>query len=128
MQGGVGDPQRSAVFDLLLSTMDLDNFQSFDSASHYGGAHSIAEDTASVISGYTTTTSAHRRPLTDDLESLSLNDEVLTPFTHTSRPHRARGEDDFEGVLDEFKEDSLVNLPPHACRSVRALAYRILFC
>ncbi|EJD53198.1 ATP dependent helicase [Auricularia subglabra TFB-10046 SS5] len=90
--------------------MDLDNFQSFDTTSQYGTA-SFAEDTASMISGYTTNTT--RRQLAEELESLALVDE------HNKRSalqgKGPGGEDDLEGVLDEMKEDGHVDLPPHAC-------------
>jgi len=93
--------------------MDLDSFQSYDSISHYGGGHSVTDDTASVISGYTTT---NQRRLTDELEALGLNDDAASHVGHQSRAQRARAEDEFESVLDDLKADSMVDLPPHACR------------
>lgn len=87
--------------------LDLDNFQTFDSTSQYGSA-SLAEDTASVVSGYTANTS--RRQLADELESLAIAEEPAR------RSRGTAGEEDFEGVLDELKEDGQVDLPPHACR------------
>ena len=103
-------------FPLLPFTMDsFDNFQ-YDSASSYGGI-GVVDDTSSV---YTSNTQGD---IPVDLERLS----VLDDPTHTSSSMENDLElqstngsitEDFDAVLDDFKEESQVDLPPHACWSV----------
>lgn len=94
----------------------FDNYR--DSVSQYG-ASTIADDTASMLSGYTTDT----RNLPQVLESLSISGSTDAANGHgqTSTPSRNMADsklldDDFDGVLDDLKDDSVVDLPPHACR------------
>lgn len=98
--------------------MDLENFQSYQSST-YGGA-SAADDTASLISGYTTALTVN---VVDDLDTPSFTDEPSKTFTHNSTQHDRRHisktvrlEDDLEGVLDDLKDDAAIDLPSHACR------------
>lgn len=82
--------------------MSLDSFPNFqfDTASQYGGAP--LDDTVSVISGYT-----------NGADSF-LNGQERNGLKHS---HGNKVEDEFENVLDDFK-DGPVDLPPHACRYV----------
>lgn len=95
----------------------FDNFQ-YDSASSYGGI-GIVDDTSSV---YTSNT---QNDVPVDLERLS----VLDDHTHTSLSMENDLElqstngsiaEDFDAVLDDLKEESQIDLPPHACWSVQA--------
>jgi hypothetical protein len=106
----------SSSFPLLSFTMDsFDNFQ-YDSASSYGGM-GVVDDTSSV---YTANTQGD---VPVDLERLSVSDDN----THTSSSMENDLElqstngsitEDFDAVLDDLKEESQVDLPPHACWSV----------
>jgi regulator of nonsense transcripts 1 len=106
-----------------LNYMDsFDNFQ-YDSASSYGGLP-IVDDTSSVVSGYTTTT---QNRLPTDLESLSgLSLSGDTPYAGGNRsgnadlPVAMRAGAIEEDLLEDFKDESAVELPPHACRQVHA--------
>src|SRR6266850_1629801 len=99
-----------------IYTMDsFDNFQ-YDTASSYGGM-GVVDDTSSV---YTSNTQGD---VPVDLERLS----VLDDHTHTSSSMENDLElqstngsinEDFDAVLDDLKEESQVDLPPHACWSV----------
>ena len=101
---------------LLPFTMDsFDNFQ-YDTVSSYGGI-GVVDDTSSV---YTSNTQGD---VPVDLEGLS----ILDDHTHTSssmendlelRSTNGSITEDFEAVLDDLKEESQVDLPPHACWSV----------
>ena len=93
----------------------FDNFQ-YDSASSYGGM-GIVDDNSSV---YTSTTGNHT-PV--DLESLSISDSLDSNANgHDGHGHHLTGSlnivEDFDGVLDDLKEEGAVDLPPHACRYV----------
>lgn len=94
----------------------FDNFQ-YDSASSYGGAMSIVDDNSSV---YTANTNTHSSAL--DLESLSLSDSLSQLAVGNGNGHQhihgPRMDEDYEGVLDDLKDEGVVDLPPHACRSV----------
>ena len=103
----------------------FDNFQ-YDSASSYGGI-SVVDDTSSV---YTANTQDNASSV--DLSSLSVsefngqehNGDVRTQISHNPI------DDDFDGVLDDLKDEGMVDLPPHACRSVPdlvALLFLTLF-
>ncbi|KAI0780521.1 RNA helicase-domain-containing protein [Trametes elegans] len=94
----------------------FENFQ-YDSASSYGGM-GVVDDTSSVYTA--TTTSQSRVP---DLESLSITDDrsfTSSPNGHSHENHshtasRASIDEDFDAVLDDLKDESQVDLPPHAC-------------
>lgn len=96
----------------------FDNFQ-YDSASSYGGM-GIVDDNSSV---YTSTTNNHT-PI--DLEGLSISDSLsqsaandvneLDGPSHAHHMHGPRLDEDFDGVLDDLKDEGVVDLPPHACR------------
>lgn len=97
----------------------FENFQ-YDSASSYGGAMSVVDDTSSVYT-VNTTTSQSRVP---DLENLSITDDrsfTSSPNGHShgshgKTPSRASLDEDFDAVLDDLKDEGQVDLPPHACR------------
>ena len=99
----------------------FDNFQ-FESGSTYGGLP-IVDDTSSIVSGYTGSIGDSRNNLPQDLESLS----GLSFSSHAGDDHNndqaiakvSAIEEDFDGVLDDLKDESAVELPPHACRFVR---------
>ena len=96
----------------------FDNFQ-YDSASSYGGI-GVVDDTSSV---YTANTQGD---VPVDLERLSVSDD------HTHTPSSLENDlelqstngsiaEDFDAVLDDLKEESQVDLPPHACWSAPLL-------
>lgn len=98
----------------------FDNFQ-YDSASSYGGM-GIVDDNSSV---YTSTTSNHT-PV--DLESLSISDSLDNDANgHDGHTHHHIGShsmvEDFDGVLDDLKDEGVVDLPPHACRYVVSVCH-----
>jgi regulator of nonsense transcripts 1 len=113
----------------LLTTMDaFDNFQ-FDSSSSYGGL-SVVDDTSSV---YTSNSTSQSRTPIESLENLSLSDlasdqgaPLQTGYIGSGHDHHHRAggpgsEEDFDNVLDDLKDESQVELPPHACRCARAV-------
>jgi regulator of nonsense transcripts 1 len=83
----------------------------YDTASQYGQG---LDDTASMISGYTScmqNTSHAGIPLEEELDKLDdIGSSVpaATPKTIL--------EDDFDGVLEDVKDDGIAELPLHACR------------
>lgn len=96
--------------DSYTTSFAMDEYD-YDSASQYGVG---LDDTASMISGYTartqktTGTGLH---LENEFDSLSVIDN--------NDPLSANGkavDDDFDGVLDDVKDDTAADLPPHACR------------
>ena len=96
----------------------FDNFQ-YDTASSYGGLP-IVDDTSSVVSGFTTTT---QNRLPADLESLSgLSLSGDTSYAGGNRdgisdlPVMMRTGVIEEDLLEDLKDESAVELPPHACR------------
>jgi regulator of nonsense transcripts 1 len=96
-------------------TLDMDSFDNFqyESASSYGPL-GIIDDNSSV---YT----ANTQEITSlDLESLSISDAPgASPNGHIGSKHptpRIPLDEDFDGVLDDLKEENAVVLPPHACR------------
>jgi hypothetical protein len=99
-----------------ISAMDsFDNFQ-YDSASSYGGI-GVVDDTSSV---YTANTQGD---VPVDLERLSvLDDHPHTPSSMENdlelQSTNGSMTEDFDAVLDDLKEESQVDLPPHACWSV----------
>ena len=103
---------------LQTSTMDsFDNFQ-YDSASSYGGM-GIVDDTSSV---YTANTQDNASSV--DLSSLSLSEYNGGSSAGNGHGHHHQNQprniidEDFDAVLDDLKDESAVDLPPHACRSV----------
>ncbi|KAF9014134.1 ATP dependent helicase [Cyathus striatus] len=96
----------------------FDNFQ-YDSASSYGGI-SAADDTSSV---YTANTNDQDNASTVDLSSLSISEYNSTPpsnglvHSHDLQNDKPRPplDEDFDGVLDDLKDETAVDLPPHAC-------------
>lgn len=107
---------------LCMDSFDnsFENFQ-YDSASSYGGI-GVVDDTSSI---YTTNTTSHSH-LPVDLEGLSITDDrsvVTSPNGHGHNGHshttsRSGLDEDFDGVLDDLKDEGQVDLPPHACRLV----------
>jgi len=94
-----------------FNNMDsFDNFQ-YDSASSYGGL-GVADDTSSV---YNTQDGV-------DLSSLSLSEyngssSVDHEPNHHQHPQARNGlDEDFDAVLDDLKDEGVLDLPPHACR------------
>lgn len=93
----------------------FDNYR--DSASQYG-ASGLADDTASMLSGYTTNTQGLPQLELDSL-SISGDRDVNGHAQGTqSQPHSGSKvlDEDFDGVLDDLKDDGGVDLPPHACK------------
>jgi hypothetical protein len=89
----------------------MESFENFnDTTSQYGPA----DDTAFMISGYTTTSTVKTQEgSTPDLTSISLPDNA--------RPKDADAkfavvDEDFDGVLEDLKDNNSVDLPTHACR------------
>lgn len=103
--GSLGETQTRTT-----SMDSFDNFQ-YDSASSYGGAHSVVDDNSSV---YTATTNT---PV--DLSGLSIADDrsVVSSNGHHHHTSRSTIDEDFDAVLDDLKDEGSVDLPPHACRS-----------
>lgn len=94
---------------LYIESTIMESFENFnDTSSQYGPA----DDTASMISGYTNNTTKTQED-TLDLTSLSLNDNAQVKDADTNF---AVGDEDFDGVLEDLKDNSAVDLPPHACR------------
>ncbi len=90
----------------------FDNFQ-YDSASSYGGI-GIVDDTSSVY------TSATQSNVPVDIERLSVLDDPVHPSSSTDNDLELQSTngsitEDFDAVLDDLKEESQVDLPPHAC-------------
>ena len=109
----------------------MDSFENYqyESASTYGGM-GIVDDTSSVYTANTTSQSQ-----VPDIESLSITDDRSVTASPTgngsshSKPSSRNGlEDDFDGVLDDLKDEGQVALPPHACRYVLEpqYAFRVL--
>jgi regulator of nonsense transcripts 1 len=91
----------------------MEPFENFnDTSSQYGAI----DDTASMVSGYTTTNTA--RTENDprvDFGSLSLSDGAQDKESDIKL---AIADDDFDGVLEDLKDNDAVDLPPHACRYI----------
>ena len=97
----------------------MDSFENFqnDSASSYGGI-GIVDDTSSV---YTANTSSQSNIPVIDFDGLSIVDDRSTIDTPDEPSHgrsssRSGLDEDFDGVLDDLKDEGQVDLPPHACR------------
>lgn len=94
----------------ITNNMDsFDNFQ-YDSASSYGGL-GVADDTSSV---YNTQDGV-------DLSSLSLSEyngsSSVDHEPNHQHPQARNGlDEDFDTVLDDLKDEGVLDLPPHACR------------
>lgn len=92
----------------------FDNFQ-YDSASSYGGL-GVADDTSSV---YTANT---QDGTSVDLSSLSLSEYNGPSGAHEHTNHHQHPQvrngldEDFDAVLDDLKDEGVLDLPPHACR------------
>lgn len=92
----------------------FDNFQ-YDSGSSYGGI-GIVDDNSSV---YTATTQDNSSSV--DLSGLSISNGSPgnSRRSHSQHSHiesTASLDEDFDAVLDDLKDESAVDLPPHACR------------
>ncbi|KAF9557155.1 hypothetical protein CPC08DRAFT_66882 [Agrocybe pediades] len=100
----------------------FDNFQ-YDSASSYGGL-GVVDDNSSV---YTANTQDNDNSSSVDLSSLSLSEynggEAASSagsghahnHHHQQPPARHGADEDFDAVLDDLKDESALDLPPHAC-------------
>ena len=88
----------------------FDNFQ-YDSGSSYGGL-GVVDDNSSV---YTANTQGNASV---DLTSLSISEySSKSPNGSTQDERRTVTlDEDFDGVLDDLKDEGAVDLPPHACR------------
>ncbi|GLB34623.1 putative AAA domain containing protein [Lyophyllum shimeji] len=88
----------------------FDNFQ-YDSASSYGGI-GVVDDNSSV---YTANTQDNASSV--DLSSLSISDYQSVAENGHAHNHPSRGalDEDFDAVLDDLKDEGVVDLPPHAC-------------
>ena len=96
----------------------FDNFQ-YENSSAYGGM-SVIDDNSSVYTDNTREDTASNI----DLSSLSISDMAsqsngITGLVQSS----ATIDEDFDGVLDDLKDDGIVDLPPHACRYVTMLSH-----
>lgn len=94
---------------------NFDNFQS-DSASSYDGI-GIVDDTSSIY-----TADVRDGAASVDLSSLALSDYNGESSGGDGHNHlqqvRSGLDEDFDSVLDDLKDESAVDLPPHACRCV----------
>jgi regulator of nonsense transcripts 1 len=89
----------------------FDNFQS-ENSSAYGGM-SVIDDNSSV---YTDNT---REDIVSniDLSSMFISDTASQSNGSTGLAQSsATIDEDFDAVLDDLKDDGIVDLPPHACR------------
>lgn len=93
----------------------FDNFQ-YDSASSYGGM-GVVDDNSSV---YTANTQDQDNASSVDLSSLSISDYNSVAENGHAHPHPVRNglDEDFDAVLDDLKDEGILDLPPHACRYV----------
>jgi regulator of nonsense transcripts 1 len=89
----------------------MESFENFNDISSQYGA-SILDDTSSMISGYTTKT---QDDSTLSLDSLSVSDQTPISLENVKLPS---ADEDFDGVLEDLKDEGHVDLPPHACRRV----------
>lgn len=95
----------------------FDNFQ-YESASSYGGM-GIVDDTSSV---YTANTQDNASSV--DLSGLSISEYNSAGNGHAHHQslqnHSIQNglDEDFDAVLDDLKDESAMDLPPHACRYV----------
>jgi regulator of nonsense transcripts 1 len=101
----------------------FDNFQ-YESASSYGGI-GIVDDTSSV---YTANTQDNASSV--DLSGLSISEYNSAGNGHAhhqhAQSHMQNGiDEDFDAVLDDLKDEGVVDLPPHACRYVLSLDLKL---
>lgn len=95
----------------------MEDFDTYDSASQYGLG--MMDDTASMISGYTTRTQKTLElgsQLEADFDQLSVAESTSASGAVNYARAVLPGEEDFDGVLDDVKDDTSGDLPPHACR------------
>jgi hypothetical protein len=101
----------------------FDNFQ-YESASSYGPL-GVLDDNSSVYTANTHETTSL------DLETLSFSDPrgaSVNGHVGSKQPTpRIPLDEDFDGVLDDLKEENAVVLPPHACRSAPLLSNKCCF-
>lgn len=83
----------------------MDEFDTYDSASQYGQG---LDDTASMISGYTARTQKTAETVSQLENHIRLDEQSISDVKAV--------DDDFDGVLDDVKDDAVTDLPPHACR------------
>ena len=96
----------------------FDNFQ-YDSASSYGGL-GAADDTSSV---YNTQDGVDLSNLSEYNGSSSVDHEL----NHHQHPQARNGlDEDFDAVLDDLKDEGVLDLPPHACRCAGAVIKNLL--
>jgi regulator of nonsense transcripts 1 len=98
----------------------FDNFQS-DSASSYGGI-GVVDDTSSVYTAATQDNS-----FSVDFSSISLSEyngasgKGQTSHSQHNQPS-SNLDEDFDAVLDDLKDESAIDLPPHACRQAETFS------
>jgi regulator of nonsense transcripts 1 len=96
----------------------FDNFQ-YDSTSSYGGM-GVVDDTSSI---YSSNTQSH---VPVDIDRLSIDDQARSssPMENDLELQSTNGSitEDFDAVLDDLKEESQVDLPPHACWFVHTVS------
>ena len=88
----------------------FDNFQ-YENSSAYGGM-SVIDDNSSVYTDNTREDNVSNI----DLSSLSISDNASHSNGIGLVPNGATIDEDFDAVLDDLKEEGIVDLPPHACR------------
>lgn len=111
--------------DIYLLSYDMESFDNFqyETASSYGGIP-VVDDTSSIVSGYTTNTQNRLPADLSGLSSLSISGDThhhaVNGHGHgTDSQTLAKAaviDEDLDGVLDDLKDGSAVELPPHACR------------
>lgn len=92
----------------------MDDLDAYDTASQYGQG---LDDTASTISGDTSFNQKRSNTevlLEEELDKLGLGN-VMGSSIPPPAP-KAMLEDDFDGVLEDVKDDGITELPSHACR------------
>ena len=90
----------------------FDNFQ-YENSSAYGGM-SVVDDNSSVYTDNTRDDNVS----TIDLSSLPISDTAAQSNGNANGLTQggAAIDEDFDAVLDDLKDEGVVNLPPHACR------------
>lgn len=98
--------------NLIAFIMDtFDNFQ-YENSSAYGGM-SVIDDNSSVYTDNTREDTVSNI----DLSTLSISDVASQSNGIPGlAQNRITIDEDFDGVLDDLKDDGVVDLPPHACR------------
>ncbi len=90
----------------------FDNFQ-YENSSAYGGM-SVIDDNSSIYTDNTREDTVSNI----DLSSLSISDNASQSNGTGLITGVATIDEDFDAVLDDLKEEGIVDLPPHACRFV----------